>query len=181
MRKEGKMVEARRQKRFMFLSRTPMPKLRKRTRPFRLKSSVLAAIRGCYGMMWLLAEKMECATNTMYTQLHRPGWEFVLEAFQEEKWRAKGIPVRQLLFLAENAVSEAVREQASKDADTILNPQHRQSSHKVTVEGGERPIRVQHAVFNVVEYLKRYPVETRMLALEQWEQKEKEMGINNNE
>jgi len=172
------MVEARRQRKYNLLSHPPMPKLRKRTSSFRKKNVVLAAIARTRGYWTELAEEFPCGINTIYSQLHQPGWEDVLERFRQQKEVAVGRIRKRFFDIAEFSVDANASRLAAQEILQKLDPDF-QSNNKVTIEGGPNPIKVQHVVLNIPAEILQYPVETRMAVLKYMEQKEKEMGTPN--
>ena len=172
---------ARNYKRFQLAAAPPKPKLRKRVRPFKRKNSVLAAIEGCYGFWTTLAERMGVTTYTMQRVLHQPGWESVLEAFQEEKLKLGEVCGKNIISLALNSTSHEVQFKASAYLAERRIPDFHPVS-KVVVEGGANPIQHQHqhqhqhVVFQAD--IMDCGVEERMKALEVGEVKEMELNGN---
>lgn len=114
------------------------------------KRKFLAALPGTGGVKKLIAERLDCNPNTVALALKRPSWADVLEAYNEECERVKD--------LAEETIIHAMTQktdlpEASKNARWYLTRKAKERGYadesKVTVQGGDRPLRVQSAIVSL--------------------------------
>ena len=164
----------------VWASQPPMPRLRRRTRPYRRKTSVLAAIPGTYGIWSELAHRLGCSLNAVQQSLYQEGWEGVLEAFQQERLRLGDQCLLNLIRLAKYSLNEPVRYQANCRLAEYVLPGFKPSS-RVVVEGGDKPIQHQHQVlvFDVAQVL-QLSAKDRLTVLEAAEARQREIERGGN-
>lgn len=153
----------------------PMPKLRRRKRPHRCRGYMLDAIRGSKGIWSVVAKKLGCTISAVQRSLSQPGWELVLDAFQQEKLRASGMVEKRLFDIALHSVDDNASIRAAMIILPVMNPEYRPSS-KVVVEGGDKPIQHQHVHVVVTSDVLGLPPEQRLQVLEAAEQQEGDMN-----
>lgn len=145
--------------------RAAQPKLRRRIHPAYLKTTVLSLIPGCRGLWSELAKRLKCSVTTVQRAMAQEGWEWVREAFEEEKLTAREKCAASVYDLALYAESSQVRLSASTFILERTHPDFQKSS-KVTVEGGNKPVR--HVMLNITpEMLKNLPVDAGLRMLEE--------------
>ena len=149
------------------------PKPRRRKRPHRLKRPVLLAIPGCRGIWSVLANRLDCSIGAIQKSLSQPGWELVREAFEQEKLRALGQCVQNVFAIADYGLEVGARLSANKFILEKMHPDFKPES-KLVVEGGDKPINVQHVVFQIPAEVMERPVEDRMEILKRVEAQEVE-------
>ena len=169
---------ARRVYKVMKNNEPPKPKLRKRKRPFQRKAAVLREISGCRGIWTTLAERLGCCVSTVQRALRQPGWENVLEAFEQEKLRAMDKCVNNVFDVADYSIDDGTRLAANRFILEKLHPNFHPSS-KVVIEGGDNPLRVQHVLFQVPAEILNRPVEDRLEILEAMDVEEKRVNGSN--
>ena len=150
--------------------RALQPKTRKRVHPAYRKTTVLKHIPGCRGLWSELARRLNCSINTVQRAMSQEGWEWVREAFEEEKLRAKEMCAKSMYDLAQYAESSQVRFSATSFILDRTHPDFQKNS-KVTVEGGSKPIR--SIVLSITpEMIQNLPVDESLKLLEQLEEDE---------
>ena len=125
----------------------------------------------------MLAMKLDCSLSAIHKTLKQPGWEYVKEAFEDEKLMALGQCEKNIFIIADCSLDTASRLSANKFLLEKLHPDFHPQS-KLVIEGGNNPLKVQHVVFQIPADILNRPVEDRMAVLEQIEEKEKEMRAN---
>lgn len=143
----------------------PKPKLRRRTRPHLLKTSVLKQIPGTRGLWSVLAKRLGCVVSTVQRAMAQDGWEWVREAMEQEKLAAKEGCVERVYDLARHCPSFDTQLNASKFILEKTHPDF-QTKSKVQIEGGDNPIKHQHAVIHVTPEILKAPIEDRIQLLE---------------
>jgi len=145
---------------------TPRPrKLRKRKRPHLLKTSVLKVIPGTRGLWSVLARRLGCAVSTAQKSLSQEGWEWVREAFEQEKLTAKDKCAETVFNIALYGLSDDSRLNAAKFILEKTHPEF-QSQTRVTVEGGDKPIKHAHVTFNLPPEVLNASVDDKIKLLE---------------
>ena len=153
------------------------PKPRKRTRPHRHRTVVLHAIKGCRGLWGELARRLDCSLLTIQAALRQPGWESVLQTFEEERLKALDGCADNVFNIAEWDEDSSVRLKANTFILEKMHPDFKPTS-TVKVEGGDKPIQVQHVVLQIPEEILDQPLDTRIKVLEMAEAKERSLEEN---
>lgn len=135
------------------------------------KRKFLRALKGTAGVYKDIAHRLNTSVHQVKKYLDRPGWEDVRKAWREEKDR--------VLDLAEDAIAQAIESGdpkiATKNARWFLEKRGKERGYgdKVTIEGGENPIR--HEVGVVVldeERLAELSLEERKKILAELDEEE---------
>jgi len=120
-------------------SKPQQPKLRKAFTPkaWRNIASVMAAIKGCRGILAILSKRLGCVYSTTRRMLDRPDgrWPMVRQMFEDEKLLAADSIKGNLFDLALNCPIPGIRLDASKWLGERIVPEFNKSS-RVTIEGG---------------------------------------------
>ncbi len=145
------------------------------------RSQFLKALEGSGGIKSRIAERLRTTPAVVNTLLHRPDWDDMREAFDAERER--------VIDTAEQTIKEAIENKA----DPVLATQNARwyldrmakargygSESKVTVEGGDKPIRTASVNVIAVETL-NLPVELRRQLLAAVEQKEQDAAANDSD
>ena len=170
-----KDVIARAKKTLLQAAQQPRPrKLRKRLRPHRSRIEMMKAIRKSKGIWSILARRLGCTIVTAQNALKQEGWELLLEAFEDERLRTKARPLENILVIADYSADDGTRFNANKWLDERLNPEF-QRTKKLIVEGGDRPVQLNHVIFQVDKTLLNAPVKDRVRVLEMIEEREREL------
>jgi len=159
-------------------TRPPRPRLRKRLRPVRRKTTVINAIPGTYGSITKLAQILHCTTGTLVHQLNQPGWELVKEAIQEEALRAKEQSLVNIYDIASNAANPVVRLKANCWIVEKTIPGYAPTT-KMKVEGDpDYPIRHEHLHVVAHRDVLDCPIEERKRVLAEMEAREVEEAVD---
>ena len=161
-------------KRLLKAQKPPKPKLRRPARPFRRKAVVLHHIVGTSGIWSVLAKRLKCAIYSIQKQMSQEGWEYVREAFEQERAQSLGKCINNVFDIADHSIDVSSRLKANKFLLEKLHPDYKPES-KVIVEGGKNPIQHQHVVFQVPAAILNRPVVDQMTVLEALERKQIEV------
>lgn len=154
----------------------PRPQLRRRLRPFKRKSTVLANIPGTKGIWSELATKLNCGVLSIQRSLRQPGWEFVLEAFEQERIRALDQCIQNVFSIANYSIDDRTRFQANSFILEKLHPEFQPTS-RVKVEGEiNQNHKHAHIVINIPPEMMTLPVQERLALLDLIDQKEQSLA-----
>jgi hypothetical protein len=133
-----------------YLAEKPRKKKKRRTCALVTPSRFRKAVQGTHGNRRLIAEKLECSYGLVQriinTRGSDPRWQRAITEFYLEQER--------VLDLSENAIIDCIKQEHNRElrlkaATWMLTQQGKQRGYgdrsRVIHEGGENPIRVNHA------------------------------------
>ncbi len=174
------LMKARAMHRYFVAAAPKPPTLRKRLRPHQSRTKVSNAIEKSHGNWAILADQLKCTVPTIRKWLERPEYALLLQSFQDQRVTSLERCVQNVFDIANYSPDIQARLRANAFLLQKLHDDF-QRSNKLTIEGGDKPVKIQTAVVQIPVEVLNLPIEQQLAMLEQADQKELEMSDDNSD
>ena len=141
------------------------------------KIKMTKAIEGTGGIKTRIAERLGVQWASVNDALKREGWDDIREIYQDECEKVGDLAEERIVDIIKDK-NVLVAAESTKNARWYLSKKHKNRGYgeesTVTVQGGDKPITVNHNLINISEL--DLPLETKkeiLAAIEKKEAKEK--------